>query len=157
MPNVDFRSLLDDTSETVQRPKSAPESWLIATVGQSSCDTTRGEKETPFIAFELGNIEPHPQNPQEILDELAKIDLGRLRSPYRRGLTAEFWLTPDAKYRLTDMLDRVVGGKNRTIKERVPEMTNQRVQFKVRPDRDNEGNDTGQNRVLSDTLTLATI
>jgi len=156
MPNVDFRTLLDDTSETVERPKSAPECWLIANIGQYECAVTRGN-ETPYISFELGSIEPHPQNPQEVLTELEKLDLTKMRSPYRRTLTAEFWLTPDAKYRLTDMLDRVVGGRNRTIRERVPEMQNQRVQFKVRPQRDEQGNDTGQNSVLADTLTLATV
>jgi hypothetical protein len=156
MPNVNFRELLDETSETVQRPKSAPECWLIGVVGQSTCDVTRGN-ETPYISFELGSIEPHPQNPQEIMGELAKVDLSKMRAPYRKGLTADFWLTPDSKFRLTDMLDRVIGGRNRTIRERVPEMQGQRVQFKVRPARDEAGNDTGQNNVLADTLTLATV
>jgi hypothetical protein len=155
MPNVNFRDLLDDTSETVQRPKAAPECWLIATVGQSACDVTRGN-ETPYISFELGSIEAHPQNPPEVLAELEKLDLTKMRSPYRRTLTAEFWLTADSKFRLTDMLDRVIGGRNRSIRERVPEMQNQRVQFKVRPQRDDQGNDTGQNNVMADTLTAIT-
>ena len=159
MPNVNFRELMEDTSETVQRPKSAPECWLIGVVGQSLCDTTKGESETPYIDFDLAQLEAHPQNATEVLEQLAEVDLSKLRSPYTRParLIAHFWLTPDAKYRLTDMLDRVVGGRNRSIRERVAEMQNQRVQFKVRPERDEQGNDTGQNSVLADTLTLATV
>ena len=162
MPNVNFRELMETTSETVERPKSAPECWLIAVIGQSIADVTKGINETPFLMFDLTNVEPHPQNPTEINSMLEVEDrrgvplYKRLRSPYRRGLTAEFWLTPEAQYRLTDRLDAVVGGRNRSIRERVAEMTNQRVQFKVRPHRDEQGNDTGQNIVLSDTISPAT-
>jgi hypothetical protein len=145
---------MDDTSETVTRPKSAPECWLIASIGQLDYGATRGN-ETPYISFELSNPEPHPQNSEEIQKELETVDFSKMRSPFRKTLAADFWLTPDAKYRLTDMLDRVVGGRNRTIRERVAEMPNQRVQFKIRPHRDEQGNDTGQNTVISDSLTLA--
>jgi hypothetical protein len=53
------------------------------------------------------------------------------------------------------MLDRTVGDPDRSIEERLPETKGLRVMFKVNPQVDAEGKDTGQNSVDGRTLTLA--
>jgi hypothetical protein len=159
MPNVNFRELLDFTSENVQRPAAIPECWLIGVVGQSTLGQTKSESETPFIDLDLGSIEAHPSNPPEVLEALSQMDLTRLRSPYTRPsrLIAHFWLDDENKHRFSDMLDKVIGGKNRSARERLAELANQRVQFKARAERDSEGNSTGQTNVLAYTLTAVAV
>ena len=66
---TDFRALLADTSDTVERPKALPEAWLIGKIGQHSCGNSRA-KQTPFVRFTLLASELHPQY---ATDELRKI------------------------------------------------------------------------------------
>jgi len=151
---VNFRELLQDTSTSVIRPKSAPTCWLIGTLGSAEFNVTKGESETPYVSFEINNIERHPDTEEELLDG---VNLQRLNSPFSRRdnkpiLAVTYWLTPEAKYHLTNMLDRVVGDPERTIEERITETRGQRIMFKVLPATNRDGEDTGQNRVDAFTL-----
>src|ERR1051326_2660894 len=103
---INFRELLKDTSQTVSRPRSAPSCWLIGTLGNCTFDTTKGENETPYASFEILNVERHPDTDQELLEG---VNLKALKSPFRRTLAVDFWLAPENKYLLANMLDRVVG------------------------------------------------
>jgi hypothetical protein len=148
---IDFRGLLKLNSTTVDRPKSAPTCWLLGTIGSMSHEVTKGQQ-TNLFTFELLDIEAHPETEPGLLD---KINLKSLRSPYRKTLAADYWITPDAIHHLSDMLDRTVGDPDRSIEERLPETKGLRVMFKVNPQVDAEGKDTGQNSVDGRTLTLA--
>jgi hypothetical protein len=149
---VDFRSLLKDNSQSVSRPKSAPTCWLIGTLGGVTFDTTKGENETPYASFEILNVERHPDTEEELLEG---VNLKNLRSPFRKTLAADFWLTPDAKYHLANMLDRVIGDPERSLEERIPETRNRRVMFKVTPHKNQNSpdEDSGQNSVDGRTMT----
>lgn len=148
---VNFRELLKLNSRTVERPKSAPECWLLGTIGAMSHEVTKGTQ-TNLFTFELLDIEPHPDNEEGLLEN---VNLKAIRSPFRKTLTADYWITPDALHHLTNFLDRVVGDPDRSIEERIPETKNLRVMFKVRPVMDQTGNDSGQNSVDGRTLALA--
>jgi hypothetical protein len=146
---IDFRSLLKQNSKTVSRPQSAPDCWLIGTIGQFVHETLKTGTEK--ISFDLSDIEAHPETEEGLLDN---INLKNLRSPYSKCLNVTYWITENALYHLTDMLDRVVGDPDRLVEERLPEVKGLRVMFRVsRVEVD--GKDTGQNEVDGRTLALA--
>ena len=149
---TDFRALLADTSDTVERPKALPEAWLIGKIGQHSCGNSRA-KQTPFVRFTLLASELHPQY---ATDELRKI-VAALAEPdstekplNEREFAVDAWLTPNSKYRLANFLDRVVGHPNRSLEVRVPETQGVTVMFKVKPRTDEAGKETGFNDVNID-------
>lgn len=150
----DFYELLQETSETVKRPQSAPECWLIGTM--SGPEFSRTRKGTPKVRHYLTEIEPHPSVLKDaaLAPKLEGLDLQALRSPFTSppALAVEYWLTPDAIHMYYNMMDRVLGGKNRTGAERVGELAGSRVVFKVTPVKTDEGMDTGQNEVDSRTI-----
>ncbi len=151
---VNFRELLKKNSLQVERPKSCPTCWLLGTIGQMGHEVTKGNG-TNLLTFELLDIEPHPDIEEGILDN---VNLKSLRSPYRKTLAADFWMTDGAVHHLTDFLDRVIGDPERPIEERLPETRGQRVMFKVNPHQQESNGvmvDTGQNSVDSRTITLA--
>ena len=151
---VDFRALLKMNSQQVDHPKSAPTCWLLGTIGAMAHEVTKGNQ-TNLFSFELLDLEPHPETEEGLLE---KVNLKALRAPYRKGLTADYWVTPDALYHLSDMLDRVIGDPERSIEERLPETKGLRVMFKINPvqqEINGQMVDTGQNSVDSRTLTLA--
>lgn len=150
---VNFQELLDYDSKTVTRPRSAPVCWLTADIGAVEFGVIPNENETPWSSFQLLNVEPHPDTDPELLEG---VNLKTLRSPYRKTLAVDYWLTEDSKHLLSDMLDRVIGDPERKVKERIPETRGVRVKFKVAPhkNRDND-DDTGQNIVDGRTVCLA--
>lgn len=148
---VNFRELLRQNSTSVDRPKSAPSCWLLGTIGSMEHEVTKG-KGTNVLIFEMLDLEPHPDTEEGLLDN---VRLNSLRSPYKKSLVANYWITPDALYHLTDMLDNCVGDPERSIEERLPETKGLRVMFKVNPVYDSEGKDTGQNEIDSRTMRLA--
>ena len=146
-----FRELLKLNSTAVSRPQSAPSCWLLGTVGNMEHEVTKGKGTNVFI-FEMLDLEPHPDTEPGLLDN---VNLKNLRSPYKKSLVANFWITPDALYHLTDFLDNCVGEPERSIEERLPEAKGLRVMFKINPVLDSEGKDTGQNEIDSRTIRLA--
>ena len=144
---VNFRELLKQNSFTVDRPRSAPDCWLIGTLGNWAHETLKTGADK--ITFDLLEIEGHPGNDEGILEG---VNLKNLRSPYAKNLTATYWAS--AAYHLTNMLDRVIGDPERPMEERLPETKGLRVMFKVRR-LEEDGKDTGQNEVDARTVALA--
>lgn len=148
---IDFHSALSFTDDDCDRPKSAPEGWLVATLGQYELQETKGAEPKGIIVFPLLDIEPHPET--DVTSNAWKgVNFEKLRSPYRKMLTAEFWLTPAARYHLADACTRLVGRPNVSVEERVNDLKGLRVMFRVAPVME-DGKDTGQNTVDSRTLT----
>lgn len=148
--NSEFYALLSDTSETVKRPRSAPECWLIATISGPEFLKSKN-KGTRYARHTFTNIEPHPSiaKDEKLAAATDGLDWQALRSPFTQppALICDFWMSEDAIHRYYNMIDRVVGGRNRSGAERVDEIAGTRVVLKVKPVRDEEGNDTGQNEV----------
>ena len=151
-PTVNFRELLKQNSTYVNahRPRSAPSCWLLGTIGSMEHEVTKG-KGTNVLIFEMLDLEPHPDTEEGLLEN---VNLSKLRSPYKKSLVANFWITPDALGHLTDMLDNCVGDPERSIEERLPETKGLRVMFKVNPVYV-DGKETDQNEIDSRTMRLA--
>jgi hypothetical protein len=150
---VNFRELLKLNSTQVERAKSIPSCWLLGTIGSMEHEVTKGKGTNVFI-FDMLDLEPHPGTEEGLLDG---VDLSKLRSPYKKNLVANFWITPDSMVHLTNMLDSCVGDPERSIEERLPEVKGLRVMFKVNPVLDAEGKDTGQNEIDSRTMRIAAV
>lgn len=136
MATANFRALLTQNSTQVERPKPLPEGHYYAVVREQKFDVSR-QKQTPFVRFEMVPEEATDDVDQELL---AGIDLSQ------KQLRKDYFITPSALYRLTDMLDKVIGDPERSIEERIPEMRGARVLIQVTQRRSDNGdvfNDVG--------------
>jgi len=149
---INFRDLLKLNSTQVERAKSIPKCWLLGTIGSMQHEVTKGKGTNVFI-FDILDPEVHPDTEEGTIPD--GVDLNKLRSPYKKSLVANFWITPDSMVHLTNMLDSCVGDPDRSIEERLPEVKGLRVMFQVNPVYDSEGKDTGQNEIDSRTMRLA--
>jgi hypothetical protein len=124
---TDFLALLEDTSETVRRPDTIPTCWIYAKIGNHAFDNVRNEKATPFVRFELLRPELHEDTPDNVKQQIAAFD-----PPLSdRALNFDAFLSEAAKFHLTDMLDRVVGHPNLSLKVRIPQTRDTRVLCKM--------------------------
>jgi hypothetical protein len=149
---TDFLSLLEDTSETVKRPTSIPTCWIYAKIGGHDFSNVQNEKQTPYVRFELLRPEPHEDTPEDVKQELLALNPPLADRP----LNFDGFLTDAAKFRTTDMLDRVIGHPNLSLAVRIPQTRDVRVLCKVVPQmgRDRK-TPTGFSRVDIDTVTSA--
>lgn len=127
MQSVNFRELLKQNSTQIERPKALPVGHYYAVITGNSFDLSR-QKQTPFARFMLKLEAPADDVDAE---EINGIDVTR------RELRKDYYITPGALYRLSDMLDAVVGDPERDLEERIPETRNVRVLIKV-TQRENE-------------------
>lgn len=128
-----FRSLLAQSTDAVERPRSIADGHYIGVITNTEFGVSR-QKQTPYLRVNLRPEEETddvPENANEGID-LAKRELRR-----------DFYITPGALYRLSDMLDAVLGKQTgRSFDERIPELRGARVIFGV-THRDNaEGTET---------------
>lgn len=133
MPN--FRELLSQKADEVERPKPLASGHYIGTIQNAELGVSRN-KQTPFVRF---NIIPSEET-QDVPDGAnAGIDLSK------RQLRKDFFITPTALYRLSDMLAAVLGKQQgRSFDQLIPETRGVRVIFQVtqREAQDAEGNVT---------------
>jgi hypothetical protein len=122
MSTSTFRELLGQATDTVERPRAIADGHYLGTVTSHEFGTSR-QKQTPFVRFllvpdeETADVE-HGAN--------AGIDLSRVE------LRADYYITPNSLYRLSDMLDAVLGKEQgRSFDERIPETRNARVMIGV--------------------------
>lgn len=130
-----FRDLLSKPTDTVERPKALAPGHYIGEIRSHEFGLSR-QKQTPFCRFIIVPSEETEDVPQGANDgiELA-----------RRELRRDFYITPDALYRLSDMLDAVLGRQaGRSFDERLPETRSVRVMMQVtqRETTDQDGNVT---------------
>ena len=140
---INLREYLSQPTDQTERPKALPAGQYVGTITNFSFDKVRNEAGTNVLYF---FIRPERAFTEELQRELdaEKIDLSR------RELRKEFYLTENAKYRLADALDAVLGKEpGRTYNQRIPDMRNARVLVGVTPRLDREGNDTGFNSVTT--------
>jgi len=123
-----FRSLLAQATDAVERPRSIADGHYIGVIKSTEFGVSR-QKQTPYLRV---NITPEEETDDVAEDANIGIDLTK------RELRRDFYITPQALYRLSDMLDAVLGKQaGRSFDERIPELRGVRVLFGV-THRDNE-------------------
>jgi hypothetical protein len=123
MSGSTFRELLaNTTSETVERPRALAAGHYLGSIKSHEFGLSR-QKQTPYVRFILVPEE-------ETADVEGGVNAGIDFS--KKELRKDFYITPTAMYRLTDMLDAVLGKQmGRACDERIPETRNARVMFAV--------------------------
>ena len=120
IPN--FRELLSTKTDEVDRPRAIAIGHYIGVIKNHEFGTSK-RKNTPFVRFNLTPLEETSDIPEGANDG---IDLSR------RELRRDFYITPAALYRLSDMLDAVLGKQlGRSFDQRIPETRGVRVMFHV--------------------------
>src|SRR6267142_1700639 len=96
---VNFRELLSKPTDQVERPKSLPTGHYLGAILSHEFDRS-SKKQTAFCRFNIKIDGPTEDVPA---DALTGIDFSR------RELRKDFYITPNSLYRLSDMLDAVLG------------------------------------------------
>lgn len=128
MSSSTFRQLLAQNTDAVERPRAIATGHYIGTIKNFEFGLSR-QKQTPYVRLLLT-----PEEETADVTEGANdgIDLTK------RELRRDFYITPTALYRISDMLDAVLGKQTgRSFDERIPELRSARVMFGV-TQRDNE-------------------
>jgi Trp operon repressor len=109
----DFKSLLSMSTDSFEKPPALPAGHYRATIKGHKFDVS-SQKQTPFVQFFFTPTEASED--VEDLEALAKINLSQ------RELGAKFYITLGAIWRLSQMLDAVLGAsQGRSYDERIPE------------------------------------
>lgn len=145
MATVDVRDLLSRPTDSFERPPNLPNGHYYGTISNFAFDKARNENKTDFcrIFFKLEGPGEDLQADETAEEALSKIDFSR------RELRRDFYITPDAMYRLRNFCDAVLGKEQgRSFGERLPELKGKRVLIQVtsRQDRNDpevEYNDVG--------------
>ena len=128
MSGSTFRALLGQATDAVERPKPLAAGHYIGEIKSHEFGLSR-QKQTPYCRFILT---PTEETADVTAGENDGIDFSK------RELRKDYYITPVALYRLSDMLDAVLGKTSgRSFDERIPETRNVRVMFAVSR-RDNE-------------------
>lgn len=128
-----FRELLSQKTDTVERPRALAPGHYVGEIKTHEFGQSR-QKQTPYVRFIL--------TPSEETTDVATgandgIDLSK------RELRKDFFITPTALYRLSDMLDAVLGKtQGRSFDERIPETRGVRVMFAVTSRENEDGTET---------------
>ena len=123
-----FRQLLSMSTDAVERPRAIAAGHYIGEIKSTEFGTSR-QKQTPYLRVILVPSEETDDVPEGANEGL---DLSR------RELRRDYYITPNSLYRLSDMLDSVLGKQaGRSFDERIPELRGSRVLFAV-TQRDNE-------------------
>ena len=128
-----FRSLLALSTDQVERPKPIAPGHYVGAIKGIEFGTSR-QKQTPYLRVLLLPSEETDDVP---LGANEGIDLSR------RELRKDYYITPTALYRLSDMLDAVLGQQTgRSFDERIPELRGSRVMFLVTQRANEDGSET---------------
>jgi len=133
MSSSTFRELLSKTSETVERPRALAPGHYIGTCRNFEYGTSR-QKQTPFVRFIMV-----PEEETSDVTEGANqgIDLSR------KELSKTVYITPASLYRLSDLLDAMLGKQpGRSLDDRIPETRGIKVMFQVTSRESEDGSET---------------
>lgn len=128
-----FRELLKQSTDTIERPRALAAGHYIGTIKGHEFGTSR-QKQTPFVRFILV--------PEEETDDVpAGANTGITLA--NKELRKDYYITPSALYRLSDMLDATLGvATGRSFDERIPETRGTRVIFAVTQRENEDGTET---------------
>jgi hypothetical protein len=131
--SASFRELLSMPTDTVERPRPLAAGHYIGIIKGHEYGVSRN-KQTPYVRFTLSPTE-----------ETADVEPGANGNTdlTKRELRRDFYLTPQALYRLSDFLDAVLGKETgRSFDERIPETRGAQVMFKVTTRDSEDGSET---------------
>ena len=118
---VNFNELLSVQVQSVERPKNFPPGHYEAIVTGHEYGTSP-VKETPYVRFPIKLLGPSEDVDEELFEEAGGMEaLGK-----RKPLHLDFYLTPDAIYRLREFLENglALNSSGRNFDEVIPESTN---------------------------------
>jgi hypothetical protein len=117
-----FRQLLSQPTDTVERPRALATGHYLGIINNHEFGVS-SKKQTPFVRFLL---QPTEETEDVNEGENAGIDFAK------KEIRADFYITPASLYRLSDMLDAVLGKTTgRSFDERIPETKGVRVMFQL--------------------------
>jgi hypothetical protein len=118
-----FRQLLSQSTDAVERPRPLAEGHYIGIIKGHEFGVSRN-KQTPFCRLFLTPEEESDDVPQGANNGITL---------NTKELRVDYYITPGALYRLSDMLDAVLGKTvGRSFDERIPELKGSRVMFGVK-------------------------
>lgn len=114
---TDFSNLLSEPVGSAKRPPVKPAGTYHGTIASYKFDES-SKKKTPYVQFSCTNIRPGEDIDQEALrdPEGESIDLSKWKP------TSEFYLTPEAMWRLDEFLAPLSGAAGRPKNEVIPEL-----------------------------------
>lgn len=128
-----FRELLSQKTDAVERPRALAPGHYVGEIKTHEFGQSR-QKQTPYVRFILT---PNEETTDVATGANDGIDLSK------RELRKDFFITPTALYRLSDMLDAVLGKtQGRSFDERIPETRGVRVMFAVTSRESEDGTET---------------
>lgn len=123
MSDVNFNELLSKPVDDAKRPPALPSGTFFGTISKQEYDKTNSEKKTPLCRFFVTLTHAHDSIPA---DDLDGVDVTK------RILRREFYLTPDADWRLAEFLKTLgIDTTGRSFAETIPEALGKAVQVEV--------------------------
>lgn len=128
-----FRDLLAQTTDSVERPRAIADGHYEGPIANFEFGLSR-QRQTPYVRFILV-----PEEAKSDVEAGANNGINLAQ----RELRKDFFITPNALYRLSDMLDAVLGKETgRSFDERIPECRGARVIFGVTHRTSDDGGET---------------
>lgn len=125
---VDVRDLLSKPTDSFERPKNLPLGHYHAQILNFELTQARTENKTDICRISFRVMEPA----EDIVDDEDKMEILKSIDLSRRELRKDFFITPDAMYRLSNFLDDVLGAESgRSADERLPDIRGARVLIQV--------------------------
>lgn len=114
---TDFSNLLSEPVGSAKRPPVKPAGTYHGTIASYAFDES-SKKKTPFVRFNYTNVRPGEDIDQEALRDPdgEAIDLAKWKP------ASEFYLTPEAMWRLDEFLEPLPNAKGRPKNEVIPEL-----------------------------------
>lgn len=126
----DFKHLLQKPADSFKKPPTWPAGTYLGKIKQTEFGES-SQKKTPFLRI---IAQPYAAGEDVDQEALAGIDMSK------RTFRTDFYITPDALYRLTDFMHSLgIDTAGRAHMECVPELIGQEVQLflKQGPNQDN--------------------
>lgn len=137
MTEANFSNLLKDNIDDIEAPSPAPAGSYNALVTGHEFGESQNNK-TPYCRMLIKPLQPLEDVDEEQFAEFQANDRGGWDADYR--FNQDFWLTPDAKFRLKNFLVETLGleGSGRTLEDLIPESVNASltITLKHNPSRD---------------------
>jgi hypothetical protein len=133
MSTSTFRELLGQATDAVERPRPIADGHYLGSIASHEFGLSR-QKQTPYVRFII-NLEQETDDVPTGAN--GGIDISR------REIRKDYFITPTALYRLSDMLNAVLGKETgRTFDERIPETRGARVMLGVGHRDNDDGTET---------------
>ena len=126
MTTVNWDEILSKKTDEISRPETVPVGTYIGVITEFKLDTSKN-KGTPYCRYSI-----RPISPQGDVDQDALTKFGGIEKLASKLLNLDYYLTPDAQYRLKEFLERLgVGISGRSLQAVIPDAVNKQVRIHV--------------------------